>query len=48
MDLMKSNYLNDGKLFNDGLPVDLIRIDEEEDFDLLLNAIFSSKYYDLS
>lgn len=47
MVLMKSNYLNDGKLFNDGRPVDLIRIDEEEDFDVLLNNIINSKYYGL-
>ncbi len=36
MRILKSNYLNDGKLFNDGRPVDLIRIDEEEDFDTLI------------
>ena len=48
MRLIKSHYLNDGKLFNDGRPVDLIRIEKEEDYDVLLNNIISSGYYDLS
>ena len=48
MRLIKSNYLNNGKLFNDGRPVDLIRIDEEADFDVLLNTIINSNYYDSS
>ncbi len=48
MRLVKSNYLNDGKLFNDGRPVDLIRIEKEADFDLLLNNITNSNYYDSS
>ena len=48
MRLIKSNYLNDGKLFNDGRPVDLIRIEHEGDFDTLLNNIINSNYYDNS
>jgi len=45
MRLIKSYYLNDGKLFNDGRPVDLIQIEQEEDFDVLLNNIITSGYY---
>ena len=48
MRILKSNLLTDGKLFNDGRPVDLIQVEKEEDFDLLLNNIISSGYYDLS
>ena len=48
MRTIKSNYLKDGKLFNDGRPVDLIRIDDDLDFDVLLDNIFRSHYYDLS
>jgi len=48
MRILKSNYLNDGRLFNDGRPVDLIRIEKEEDFDVLMDNIITSKYYDLS
>ena len=46
MRILKSNLLTDGKLFNDGRPVDLLRIEKEEDFDVLLNNIISSGYYD--
>ena len=46
MRIIKSHYLNDGKSFNDGRPVDLIRIEEEKDFDTLLTNIISSNYYD--
>ena len=46
MRITKSHYLNDGKLFNDGRPVDLIHIEKENDFDTLLNNIVSSNYYD--
>jgi SAM-dependent methyltransferase len=46
MRLLKSHYLNDGKLFNDGRPVDLIQIESEDDFDTILNNIISSNYYD--
>jgi SAM-dependent methyltransferase len=48
MRILKSNLLADGKLFNDGRPVDLIRIENEGDFDVLLNNIISSGYYDSS
>jgi cyclopropane fatty-acyl-phospholipid synthase-like methyltransferase len=48
MRILRSNYLNDGKLFNDGRPVDLIKIEKEEDYDTLLNNIIRSGYYDLS
>lgn len=48
MRILKSNLLTDGKLFNDGRPVDLIQVEHEEDFDVLLNNIISSMYYDTS
>lgn len=48
MRILKSNYLNDSKLFNDGRPVDLIQIEKEEDYAALLENIINSKYYDLS
>ncbi len=48
MRILKSNLLADGKLFNDGRPVDLIQIENEGDFDLLLYNIISSGYYDSS
>jgi len=48
MRILKSNLLTDGKLFNDGRPVDLIRIESEDDFDTILNNIISSNYYDSS
>ena len=38
--------MKDGKLFNDGRPVDLIQIEDEKDFDILLNNIIDSGYYD--
>jgi SAM-dependent methyltransferase len=46
MRLLKSHYLNDGKLFNDGRPVDLLQIESEDDFDTILSNIISSNYYD--
>ncbi|MGC1404389.1 MAG: methyltransferase domain-containing protein [Thermodesulfobacteriota bacterium] len=48
MRILKSNLLTDGKLFNDGRPVDLIQVEKEEDFDLLLYNIINSGYYDCS
>jgi cyclopropane fatty-acyl-phospholipid synthase-like methyltransferase len=45
MRILKSNLLADGKLFNDGRPVDLIQIETEQDFDVLLDNILSSGYY---
>jgi hypothetical protein len=48
MRLLKSHYLNDGKLFNDGRPVDLIQIEDEKDFDTLLDNIINSGYYSSS
>lgn len=48
MRILKSNLLADGKLFNDGRPVELIQIEQEEDFDALLSNILNSGYYDLS
>ena len=48
MRILKSNLLTDGKLFNDGRPVDLIQVEKEEDFDLLLYNIINSGYYDSS
>jgi hypothetical protein len=45
MRILKSNLLNDGKLFNDGRPVDLIQIEDEKDFDRLLDNIITSGYY---
>jgi SAM-dependent methyltransferase len=48
MRILKSNLLTDGKLFNDGRPVDLIRIEEEKDFDALLDNIINSGYYNSS
>jgi len=46
MKILRSQYLSDGKGFNDGRPVDLIRIEREEDFDALLDHILKSGYYD--
>jgi SAM-dependent methyltransferase len=46
MRILKSNLLTDGKLFNDGRPVDLIHIEEPADYDTLLDNILSSGYYD--
>jgi SAM-dependent methyltransferase len=46
--ILKSNLLADGKLFNDGRPVDLIQIEDEKDFDFLLSNIISSEYYSTS
>lgn len=48
MRILKSNYLTDGKLFNDGRPVDLIQIENEKDFDTLLDNILTTGYYDTS
>ena len=48
MRVYRSNLLNDGKLFNDGRPVDLIRIEDEKDFDTLLTNIINSGYYNIS
>jgi hypothetical protein len=48
MRILKSTLLNDGRLFNDGRPVDLIQIEEENDFDVLLDNILRSGYYDHS
>ncbi len=48
MRILKSNLLTDGKLFNDGRPVDLIQIENEKDFDTLLNNIINTGYYDTS
>jgi cyclopropane fatty-acyl-phospholipid synthase-like methyltransferase len=48
MRLLKSNLLTDGKLFNDGRPVDLIQIEKEEDFDALWNNIVNTGYYNAS
>ena len=48
MRLLKFNLLTDGKLFNDGRPVDLIRIEDEKDFDILVDNIFNSGYYNSS
>ena len=48
MRILKSTYLSDGKQFNDGRPVDLIRIEGDLDFDALLDNIIQSNYYDLS
>jgi len=46
MRILKSNLLNDGKLFNDGRPVDLIQIEDARDYDTLLSNIINSNYYD--
>ena len=46
--MRQSDYLNDGKLFNDGRPVDLIQVENEKDFDTLLNNILTTGYYDVS
>jgi SAM-dependent methyltransferase len=46
MRILKSHLLTDGKLFNDGRPVDLIHIEEPADYDTLLDNILSSGYYD--
>jgi cyclopropane fatty-acyl-phospholipid synthase-like methyltransferase len=48
MRLLKSHLLDDGKLFNDGRPVDVIQIEREGDFDILFENIIRSGYYDQS
>jgi len=48
MRFLKTHYLNDGKLFNDGRPVDLIQIEKEEDYQTLLTNILLSGYYNHS
>jgi cyclopropane fatty-acyl-phospholipid synthase-like methyltransferase len=48
MRILESNLLNDGKLFNDGRPVDIIRIEDPKDFDILLTNIINSDYYNTS
>jgi cyclopropane fatty-acyl-phospholipid synthase-like methyltransferase len=48
MRLLKSHFLNDGKLFNDGRPVDVIQIERDADFDILFDNIIQSGYYDRS
>lgn len=48
MRIIRSNLLKDGKLFNDGRPVDLIQIEDEKDFDILFENIINSGYYDSS
>jgi len=48
MRIEKSNLLNDGKMFNDGRSIDLIQIEDENDFDSLLENIINSGYYDSS
>jgi hypothetical protein len=45
MRLLKSNLLADGKLFNDGRPVDLILIENENDYDTLWDHIIDTEYY---
>jgi SAM-dependent methyltransferase len=46
MRIIKSHYLPDGKLFNDGRSVDLIQIEKEEDYDILINNIGTDYYND--
>lgn len=48
MRIVKSNLLKDGKMYNDGRPVDLIQIENDGDFDILLSNILDSNYYDNS
>lgn len=48
MKILRSHYLSDGKGFNHGQPVDLIRIEREEDYDALLNHILRTGYYNSS
>ncbi len=48
MRILKSNLLTDGKRFNDGRSVDLIQLENEKDFDTLLNNILNTGYYDAS
>ena len=45
MRLIESRYLDDGKLFNDGRPARLIKIDQSSDFNQLLINIETSGYY---
>jgi SAM-dependent methyltransferase len=45
MRLLPSNLLTDGKLFNDGRPVDLIQIENEEDYNTLWDNIINTGYY---
>jgi SAM-dependent methyltransferase len=45
MRILQSNYLNDGRLYNDGRAATLIEIQEMSDYDTLLDNIISSGYY---
>lgn len=46
MRIIGSHYLNDGKGENDGRPVNLIKIEHPSDYDVLLENIVNSNYYD--
>ena len=43
MRILKSNLLTDGKLFNDGRPVDLIQVENENDFDTLIKQHYQDR-----
>lgn len=48
MKLLKSRYLDDGKLYNNGQETTLIEVEAPEDYDALLHNILSTGYYDRS
>jgi SAM-dependent methyltransferase len=45
MRILESQYLTDGRLYNDGRAATLIEIQDPSDYDLLLNNIINSGYY---
>jgi SAM-dependent methyltransferase len=46
MRIVKSHYLNDGKLFNQGQSADLILVEDAGDFDQMLVNIAETNFYD--
>ncbi|KIX15472.1 class I SAM-dependent methyltransferase [Dethiosulfatarculus sandiegensis] len=45
MEIIAGNYLDNGKLFNDGRPTDIIRIEDPADYDQLVENIRTTDYY---
>lgn len=45
MEILAGNYLDNGKLFNDGRPADIIKIEDPADYDQLVENIRSTDYY---
>jgi SAM-dependent methyltransferase len=46
MQIVQSHYLDDGKAWNKGQPAALIRLEADEDIDVLVDNIRTTNYYD--